>query len=312
MTYARWFALASLLCACAPRAAQSAAPEPGNPPAGGAAAAEAPPGTDIFLAEIIEQGPLPQVTGEPRNLTRRAGYDNQPSFTPDGSAILYTSIRDGQADIFRYDVSSATAARVTSTPESEYSPLLMPTGDAISVIRVEADSTQRLWRFPLPAGGNPQLILEDVMPVGYHAWADAGTLALFVLGEPPTLQIADTGTGTARVVAKDIGRSLHKIPRSNAISFVDKSAGEDWWIRRLDLASGAITPLVQALPGSEDYAWTPAGTLLMAQGSTLHAWRQGGPGWVQIADFTSAGLESITRLAVSPRGDRLALVAAAR
>lgn len=309
MNYARWFALASLLCACAPRAGEPVAPGPGNPATGDAAAA--PPGTDIFLVEIRDQGPLPQVAGEPRNITRRAGYDNQPSFAPDGSAILYTSIRDGQADIFRYDVASGTVTRVTSTPESEYSPLVMPSGDAISVIRVEADSTQRLWRFPL-GGGAPGLVLEDVRPVGYHVWADAATLVLFILGEPATLQIADTRTGTARIVAQAIGRSLHRIPGSNAISFVDKTGGDEWWIRALDLASGAITPLVQTLSGSEDYAWTPAGTLFMAQGTTLHAWRRGAPGWVQLADFSSTGVEGITRLAVSPGGDRLALVAAAR
>jgi hypothetical protein len=31
--------------------------------------------------------------------------------------------------------------------------------------------------------------------------------------------------------------------------------------------------------------------------------------WQQVADFTAAGLRKITRLAVSPKGDRLALVA---
>ena len=35
------------------------------------------------------------------NITNRPGYDNQPAF--DGSAILYTSIRSGQADIWRFE-----------------------------------------------------------------------------------------------------------------------------------------------------------------------------------------------------------------
>ena len=43
----------------------------------------------------------------------------------------------------------ARRRRVTNTPESEYSPTVTPDGAHISVIRVEADGTQRLWRFTL-------------------------------------------------------------------------------------------------------------------------------------------------------------------
>jgi hypothetical protein len=34
--------------------------------------------------------------------------------------------------------------------------------------------------------------------------------------------------------------------------------------------------------------------------------------WQEAADFASAGIKAITRLAVSPRGDKLALVATAQ
>jgi Tol biopolymer transport system component len=63
------------------------------------------PGTDIFLAGIrIDRGRIGRISLEtPVNFTNRPGYDNQPSFTPDGRAILFTSIRDGkQADTYRY------------------------------------------------------------------------------------------------------------------------------------------------------------------------------------------------------------------
>ena len=132
------------------------------------------------------------------NITNSPGYDNQPSFTPDGGGILFTSIRGGgtQTDIYRYSVAAGTSARVTDTPESEYSPTMTPDGAHISVIRVESDGAQRLWRFTLD-GRAPELVLADVKPVGYHAWTDDHTLALFVLGSPATLQIADTRTGKA-------------------------------------------------------------------------------------------------------------------
>jgi hypothetical protein len=156
------------------------------------------------------------------------------------------------------------------------------------------------------------LVLERVKPVGYQAWGDANTVALFVLGNPPTLQLADIRTGNAEVVAQNIGRSLHKIPKQEAISFVHKVGDTEWLIKRLDLKARTISTLVKTLPGSEDYAWTPPGILLMAKDSQIFQCDPKKNGeWREIADFTSAGLKSITRLAVSPKGERLAVVALA-
>src|SRR3954454_139280 len=102
----------------------------------------APPDTEIFLAPLTSADGRPAV-GAPENITNTPGYDNQPSFTPDGGAVLFTSARGGkQTDIYRYDISTRRTARVTNTPESEYSPTVTPDRQHISVIRVEADQTQ--------------------------------------------------------------------------------------------------------------------------------------------------------------------------
>jgi hypothetical protein len=47
----------------------------------------------------------------------------------------------------------------------------------------------------------------------------------------------------------------------------------------------------------------------MAHDGGLHAWRAGAAAWERIADLGALGLRSVTRLAVSPKGDRIALVA---
>jgi WD40 repeat protein len=273
------------------------------------AALQAPPGTDIYLAPLREAQGRVQV-GPPVNATHRPGYDNQPFFVPQGDAFLYTSIEGGQADIYRCDVAAQRTSRVTATPESEYSPTPLPDGSGFSTVRVEADSTQRLWRFDWD-GSHAALVLRDVKPVGYHAWGDAHTLALFVLGSPPTLQIADTRSGVAKPVASDIGRGVQRIPGRPAVSFVQKGADSVWTMTELELASGRTRPLVRTLRGVDQYAWTPNGTLLMAQGAKLYQWRaERGTEWEEVADFTAAGLRNVTRLAVSPRGNQLALVAA--
>lgn len=270
------------------------------------------PTTDIYLIDMkIRSGQIE--LGKPLQMTEWRGYDNQPRFLPDGKSLLYTSIRDdGQADIYQYKIAENTITNLTKTFESEYSATPTPDGKFFSVIRVERDSTQRLWKFPL-AGGEPVVVFENVKPVGYHTWGDANTVAMFVLGNPPTLQLGDTRTGKAEIIEKNIGRSLHKIPKSEAISFVHKVSEQEWLIKQLDLKTRAITTLVQTLTGSEDYVWTPQGILLMGKDTKLY---QCDPpndaAWKEIADFSNVGLKSITRLAVSPKGDRLAVVAVAQ
>lgn len=285
--------------------------------------AEAPPDTEIYLAPLkILNGEIS--VGEAENITNNPGYDNQPFFTPDGRAILFSSIRPApgltanQTDIFRYDIASRKTSRITETPESEYSPTVMPDGVHLSVVRVERDGTQRLWRVT-PTGSSAQLdlLLPGVKPVGYHAWADEHTVALFVLGAPATLQLVDTRTGTARVVAKDIGRSLQTIPGGHGISFVQRARAGDQTrllVMELDAHSGRTRVLTPAVAGAAeaDCAWTPDGTLLMAHAGTLYSWRDGQSGWKSVTSLERLSLPGVTRLAVSPRGDWLALVGSPR
>lgn len=277
-----------------------------------------PPDTEIFLAPLSLTGGKLTV-GPPVNISASPGYDNQPSFTPDGAAVLFTSARGAtapgtrpQTDIYRYHIASKQITRVTDTPESEYSPTVTPDGAHISVIRVEADTTQRLWRFTAE-GQQPELVLTDVKPVGYHAWGDDRTLALFVLGQPPTLQIADRTSGKAEVVARGIGRSIQRIP-GGGISFVTREAGAAGappvlTIVELDLKTRVTRPLTRAVAGAleADIAWTPDGTLLMTQGGTLYQWKRGGE-WSAVADLTAMQLTGVTRIAISPTGDRIAFV----
>ena len=271
----------------------------------------APAPTDVWVADLIEAGSMVGV-GTPTNLTRRLDYDNQPAFVPDGTALLYTSRRGAQTDIFRIELESGAAAPVAVTLESEYSATPVPDGDGFSVVRVERDGRQRLWSFPY-GGGLPGLLLERPEPVGYHAWVDASTIALYVLGNPATLHLAGLD-GSTRLVREGIGRSLQPVPGARALAYVDKPAEGRWWIRRLDLDTGEDEALVATLIGSEDFAWTPEGRLLMAQGAVLFELQPGGESteWRELADMGPHGAGAITRLAVSPGGDRVAFVAAAR
>ena len=283
------------------QAASSAAAQPAPQP---------PPATDVYLATIAPSTDGNIRLSDPVDLSNNPGYDNQPFFIRDGEAVLFTSMRDGkQTDIYKYTLSTRALKQLTRTETSEYSPTPAP-GGRVSVVRVEPDGTQRLWALPA-AGGDLSLLLRDVKPVGYHAWADDHTLVLFVLGEPATLQIADTATGKADVFARRPGRCLTRTPEGH-VSFVQKGEGkEPWQIVELDAATKKATPVTETVEGREDYAWLPDGRLLMASGPKVFLWGKDSrvSVWQEVADFSSAGIGNITRLAVSPDGKRLAFVA---
>lgn len=269
--------------------------------------AAAAPATDILLAPLNlgdEVG-----IGELQPMTRHEGYDNQPSFTPDGSRLLWTSIRGVQSDI--YSVSSGSqsdsAAQVTSTPQSEYSPTPR-SGGGLSVVRVEDDGRQRLWHYSM--NGEPiEPIFPEADSIGYHAWLDGEHVAAFVLGSPPTLRLYSVSTGRDTVIADRIGRSLQPVPGRDAVSFVRVHEDSTTSIHLLEGDDMALqTRRLADTPGtgrSVDHAWAPDGTLFMGDGGSLWAWRTEEDGWTSVASF---GDRTFTRLAVSPAGDRLAIV----
>jgi len=272
--------------------------------------AQDPPGTDIWILPLAPLGSSVDASRIAR-ATDRPGYDNQPHFIPGDGGILYSAVDStGQADIWIYDLTSGRRENLTATvPESEYSPTVMPSLARFSVVRVEADSTQRLWSFD-SAGGRPELILEAIQPVGYHSWIGQDRVAVFVLGSPNTLQLASVETGMAEVVAENIGRSIHTLPGRDAISYVQWNESGEGTIISHDLETRDTTALAPVLEGNEYYAWTPDGVLIMGQGSKLFRFGLGiSSEWEEIADLGPAGITGISRVAVSRGGEKIAVVA---
>jgi hypothetical protein len=104
------------------------------------------------------------------------------------------------------------------------------------------DGRWALWR--LGPGGEGDLLFADVQPVGYHAWLDGDRAVRFVLGDPPSLHLADRREPGSRVVARRVGRSLQRMPGEAGASF-PQLVNRTWWITRLAVSpSGGQVALV--------------------------------------------------------------------
>lgn len=264
------------------------------------------PGTEVYVFDFNEENGNLSISN-PINVSNNPGYDNQPYFFPDGMTLLYAATKEDQTEIVKYDLTRQTRTFLTESDGSEYSPTLTPDKKFISAILLERDGRQLLWKYPVN-GGDPSIVVPE-LKIGYHCWVDKNTVVSFVLGEPATLQVSNVKSGKSRVVAQDIGRSLHKIPKSNLVSYVQKKPNNPWTINSLNPKTGKSEMLVNTLKDIEDYAWTPDGALVMGKGSKLFKFDLNRDSrWVEVADLSKDNLGAISRLAVSRKGNRIAIV----
>lgn len=268
--------------------------------------AQQPPGTEIYLLDLsVKKSGV--VVSNLLNITNKPGYDNQPFFHPDKSILYYTSANaEGKTDLIELDLKTKKSRQLTNTSEREYSPTVTPDKKFVSCIIQRDDGVQDLGKYPIE-GGEP-VILVNTLKVGYHAWIDQNQLLLFVLGDTITLHQYNVATKNDVILSKRIGRSLHKIPKSSAMSFIHKVSENEWLIKKIN-ADGRIEIINPALPGREDMTWTPDGKIIMSDGKKLFYYQPSdSENWKEIEMPTGMPAGTITRLAVNPKGNTIAIV----
>jgi len=263
------------------------------------------PDCDIWLLDIKDSAG--QISfHHPINITNRKGYDNQPAFSPDGKYILYSSQRDssGSTDIYKYDLLVKTITKLTKTQTSEYSPTFMPDGKYISVVMVEKDSAQRLWKFPL-AGGEPSCIMKNIDSIGYHCWVNKDSVAVHVLTKPAfTLQVADIHSQKIKIIADSIGRCMKM--RDGNLWYTTKAGHFN---NVYEYNPKSKTSYIKGMIESEDFLligkyeiWS------ISDNSIVSGYMNSKAGANEIVNLESFGITKPTRIAISPDGKKLAVV----
>lgn len=263
------------------------------------------PNCDIWLLDVKDSAGQIQLLN-PVNITHHAGYDNQPSFSPDGTYLLFSSQRDstGQTDIYKYDFQSKVTSRFTYTATSEYSPTFMPDGNNISVVMVERDSVQRLWRFPLQ-GGDASCIMNNIDSIGYHCWINRDNIALFMLTEPAfTLQIVNIHSQKTVLVADSIGRG---IKMKNKTLWYTTKYGDFNKLFEYDLSLKQA--LYKGAIENEDYCfWGNSQVLSCSKNILISGYVNSKLGVIEIMNLEQLGILKPSRLCVSPDGKKMAIV----
>lgn len=273
------------------------------------AMANAQANTEVYLFDLILKNGTPLLSN-PKNISNNEGYDNQPSFWDDDT-VLFSSTREGQTDILRFNINlGSTTSWLTNTPTgSEYSPLRIPDKNAISAIRLDLDGLQRLYEYDLKTGDSTPI---TNLKIGYHVWFNDHILVATVLVENRMdLVVIDLEKNTTRTVQRNVGRSLHKIPGQNLISFLDKKNynNEKTTLKSLDPFTGHTEDILNFLLKVDDIVWLPNGSLLVPDNNRIAMYNPNQTNeWQDFYVFDKTQVFQISRMAISPNGKRFALV----
>jgi len=238
------------------------------------------------------------------NISNNEGYDNQPSFM-NGNNVLFSSTRNGQTDIAQYHIDYKSKTFINYTKGGEYTPLKVPNQNAVSAVRLDEDGTQRLYSYNL-SNGEPTELIKDLV-VAYYTWYDDNTTVSAVIEDDQlNLFVTNISEGKSRKYATKVGRSFHKIPNSNLVSFVYKENDKQWQIRSLDPSSGITKLIAYTMKDVEDICWLDSRTLLSGKNGILYKLTlKKDNNWKKVADLSSYGINNISRLAINSDATQL-------
>jgi len=204
--------------------------------------------TEVQLFDIVknENG---YVLKNRKNISNNSGYDNQPYFYNEGD-ILFASARNGHTDIALYNISTNTISYQSNTIQGgEYSPQRIPESQDISAVRLDDDGLQRLYKYNFKTKKYTELIKD--LKIAYPTWYDKNTVvAVTIVDDLLELLMIDLKENKTVSMAKNVGRSVHRIPHSNLVSFISKEQ-DNWTLNSLDLISKEIK-IIASVGQSED------------------------------------------------------------
>ncbi len=244
-----------------------------------------------------------------RNISNNEGYNNQPSFTSN-ETIVFAANNNGQTDISEYNLTSKSKKWINhKTDGGEYSPQRFPTNEDFAAVRLDNDGLQRLYRYSANTGISTEII-EDLQVAYFAFYNNQKILATVLNGEKLDLTLIDLQTKTADTLFRNAGRGIQKVPKTNTMSYslVNEEGNLDLYL--LDMDSFENYFVTQLPIGIQDYVWLNDTQILIGSGNKLYMYDTlGDSEWTRVASLEEFGLKNITRMAISPNGKLLAVVA---
>jgi hypothetical protein len=259
------------------------------------------PNTELWLFKIENKKTGP-VLEDALNITKREGYDNQPSFSGNGKKIYYVSIReDKQADIYFYDLKKKKNIQLTHSAVSEYSPVETADGKLLTSVVVESDSSQTIHFINALNGVHEKKLEQD--SVGYYAFLNADTVLYYKLTEPHSLHFFALNSRDEKWLGNFPTRAFRAIDR-NTLLYGLKDSLKTTFFKYNFMLHKALR-YADYPSQNEDFVWHPALGLVKSEGSKLLRFNEAEKEWVILFDLSPFQIKKITRFNFDPKSKYL-------
>jgi len=119
---------------------------------------------------------------------------------------------------------------------------------------------------------------------------------------------SDLNNNSNNILEKNIGRSLHKIPNTNLISFISKKK-INWEILTVNTSTLSIDTITLLDGNYEDICWLTKEIVLLAKKNQIvQLTISKKTVWYKNVNKEQLNLKNISRISVSPDGKKIAIV----
>jgi uncharacterized repeat protein (TIGR01451 family) len=186
--------------------------------------------------------------------------DDGPTWSPDGTAIVFDSQRSGNLDLWHLLVADSSVTQLTFNAKADQNPAWSPDGSLIVYAAVDTTGLDLYTRPPAP-GAATLLAADPSAPDRYPAWSPDGSSIAFEKGGDVYV-IPATGGAPAQLTfdpALD-GHPSWSPDGSQIVFRSNRSGSEDLWI--MPSLGGAATQVTadSTIDGAPD--WSPIGNLI--------------------------------------------------
>lgn len=266
--------------------------------------------SEIFLLDIKFKQDKIEISNV-KKISNNKGYNNQPIFVSNDK-ILFTSERNLQNDIVQYDSSENSLKYLTNTLTSEYSPIRYKK-NKVTAVSLDEKGEQYLRIYNIKDNTFKIPFTDKI--VGYYNYSKKirNLIISSVLeNNQLVLYTSNLKTKEHTYIDNNTGRSIHNIPKNKfgeeKISYISKK-DSIWNINYVDLSSYNTKTITTTLNNNEDICWFKDGSILTSHKNNLYIFNSKlSNDWILLCSLEEYGITNISRIAINPDNDKLALV----
>ena len=266
--------------------------------------------SEIFLLDIKFKQDKIEISNV-KKISNNKGYNNQPIFVSNNK-VLFTSERNFQNDIVEYNSIDNSLKYLTNTQTSEYSPIRYKK-NKVSAVSLDKKGEQYLRIYNIK--NNTYNIPFTDKIVGYYNYSkQIKNLIISSVLENNELVLYTSNLKTKEhtYVDNNTGRSIHNIPKykfgQEKISYISKK-DSIWNINYVDLSNYKTKTITTTLNNNEDICWFKDGSILTSYKNNLYIFNSKlSKDWKLLCSLEEYGITNISRIAINPDNDKLALV----